>query len=100
MAFQNNNSLFCLFLGGSLSLHPSVFHRYPDTDTHTLLHIHTATNTNNEAENQIYQGKFWKGTKYTGPNIPNQIHLINPTKLIPTNQFYQTQSRETKSTEN
>ena len=31
-------------------------------------------------------------TKYTEPNIQNQIHLIKPTKLNPPNQFFQTKS--------
>ena len=39
-----------------------------------------------------------KRTKYTKPNISNQIFSIKPTKLNPSNQFYQTKSRETKST--
>ena len=33
-------------------------------------------------------------------NIPNPIYSINSTKLNQSNQFYQTNSKETKSTEN
>ena len=36
-------------------------------------------------------------TKYTKSNVPNQIYSIKPTQLNPTNQFYETKSRETKS---
>ena len=38
--------------------------------------------------------------KFKEPIIPNQIYSIKPTKLNPPNQFYQPQSRETKSTVN
>ena len=39
-------------------------------------------------------------TKFTEPNMQNQIFSIKPAKLNKPNQFYQPQSREIKSTEN
>ena len=54
----------------------------------------------NKFTNQIYKTEsnppskmceMWR-TKYTAPNILNQIHSIKHTKLNPPNQFYQTNS--------
>ena len=90
---------FCACLFGTLPLPNSI---YQTKSTEPNFYFGDSTKfTKPNLQNRmgkIKPSKVWNVKNHIKQNIWNKIFSIKPEKLNQTNQFYQTPSRETKST--